>query len=65
MPANLYSKGLDLADPAAVTPIGAGCKVCPREGCSQRAFPMLGRPLTVAPSRAQFAPYAQAAAQRS
>ncbi|WP_132546387.1 short-chain fatty acyl-CoA regulator family protein [Rhodovulum euryhalinum] len=61
----VYSKGLDLADPAAVTPIGAGCKVCPREGCSQRAFPMLGRPLTVDPSRAQFAPYAQAAAQRS
>ncbi|MBL3561851.1 short-chain fatty acyl-CoA regulator family protein [Rhodovulum sulfidophilum] len=57
----VYSKGLDLADPAAATPIGAGCKICPRNGCPQRAFPMLGRPLAADPARAPFAPYARAA----
>ncbi|RBO53838.1 Cro/Cl family transcriptional regulator [Rhodovulum sp. BSW8] len=58
----VYSQGLDLGDPAAVTPIGAGCKICPREECSQRAFPMLGRPLAANPGRAQFSPYAPAQA---
>ncbi|PTW46527.1 short-chain fatty acyl-CoA regulator family protein [Rhodovulum kholense] len=58
----VYSQGLDLGDRAAVTPIGAGCKICPREECSQRAFPMLGRPLAADPGRAQFSPYAPARA---
>ena len=39
----VYAKGLALADTDAATPIGAGCKVCDRQGCSQRAFPALGR----------------------
>ncbi|MFT3964532.1 MAG: short-chain fatty acyl-CoA regulator family protein, partial [Sphingobium sp.] len=37
----VYSRGLDLNDPAAATPIGAGCKVCERPACPQRAFPMI------------------------
>ncbi|MDE2298443.1 MAG: DUF2083 domain-containing protein [Burkholderiales bacterium] len=41
----VYSKGLNLGDPASATPIGAGCKVCDRRGCAQRAFPAIGRPL--------------------
>ncbi|CDG81046.1 short-chain fatty acyl-CoA regulator family protein [Janthinobacterium agaricidamnosum] len=37
----VYSKGLDLQDPSAATPIGTGCKVCERPACPQRAFPSL------------------------
>lgn len=37
----VYSKGLDLSDPASATPIGTGCKVCERPACPQRAFPSL------------------------
>ena len=33
----VYSKGIALDDPEAATPIGAGCKVCDREDCAQRA----------------------------
>lgn len=54
----VYSKGLDLDDPSAATPIGAGCKVCERPACPQRAFPPLGKPLTIDETRSGFAPYA-------
>lgn len=54
----VYAKGLDLADPGAATPIGAGCRVCEREVCVQRAFPFVGRPLTVDETRSMHAPYA-------
>jgi predicted transcriptional regulator/DNA-binding XRE family transcriptional regulator len=37
----VYSRGLDLSDPAAATPIGIGCKVCERSDCAQRAAPSL------------------------
>jgi predicted transcriptional regulator/DNA-binding XRE family transcriptional regulator len=37
----IYSRGLDLSDPAAATPIGTGCKVCERSRCPQRAAPSL------------------------
>lgn len=40
-PRLVYSRGHDLGDPAAATPIGAGCKVCERRQCPQRAFPSL------------------------
>jgi predicted transcriptional regulator/plasmid maintenance system antidote protein VapI len=53
----IYSKGIDLADPDAATPIGAGCKVCERRDCPQRAFPPIGRPLSVDQNRSRFAPY--------
>lgn len=53
----VYSKGLDLNDPSAATPIGAGCKVCPREGCTQRAFPMVGKHLQINAQTTNFAPY--------
>ncbi|WP_127079633.1 short-chain fatty acyl-CoA regulator family protein [Rhodomicrobium lacus] len=58
----VYSKGLDLDDPAAATPIGAGCKVCERPACPQRAFPMIGRPLMVDENRSTVLPYAGAPA---
>ena len=53
----VYSRGLDLADPAAATPIGAGCKICERTGCAQRAFPPIGRAVAVDHNRSTLAPY--------
>ena len=54
----VYARGLDLGDPAAATPIGAGCKVCERPNCPQRAFPPIGRKLLVDERRSRFEPYA-------
>jgi predicted transcriptional regulator/transcriptional regulator with XRE-family HTH domain len=53
----IYSKGLDLTDPEAATPIGVGCKVCERPHCPQRAFPPIGRPLDISEEQSRFAPY--------
>lgn len=53
----VYSKGLDLSDPSAPTPIGAGCKICERENCAQRAFPPVGRRLAVNEESSQYSPY--------
>ncbi|MDK2762057.1 MAG: short-chain fatty acyl-CoA regulator family protein [Sphingopyxis sp.] len=53
----VYSRGLDLADPLTATPIGAGCKVCERIGCPQRAFPPIGRSVAVDQNRSTLAPY--------
>ena len=53
----VYSRGLDLDDPAAATPIGAGCRVCERTDCAQRAFPYIGRPLLIQEDRSTFIPY--------
>jgi len=54
----VYGDGLDA--PERAVPIGSGCKVCDRENCVQRAFPALGRPLTIDPNARRFAPYAPA-----
>ncbi len=54
----VYAKGLNLTDPEAATPIGAGCKVCDRADCAQRAFPPLGRTLQIDENQRGFAPYA-------
>ena len=53
----VYGRGLDLLGPDAATPIGPGCKLCEREACPQRAFPMIGRPALAEPGRSSFAPY--------
>lgn len=53
----VYSRGLDLADPSFATPIGAGCKVCERPACPQRAFPPIGRALTIDENTAAPVPY--------
>jgi predicted transcriptional regulator/transcriptional regulator with XRE-family HTH domain len=52
----VYSKGLDLAGEIA-TPIGAGCRVCERDNCPQRAFPALGRALDLDEHRSTVSPY--------
>jgi len=54
----VYAKGLDLADAGAATPIGAGCRVCDRRGCPQRAFPALGKRLRVDANERPREPYA-------
>ena len=54
----VYAKGLNLTDPDAATLIGAGCKVCDRADCAQRAFPPLGRTLQIDENQRGFAPYA-------
>jgi XRE family transcriptional regulator, fatty acid utilization regulator len=54
----VYSRGLDLASPSALVPIGPGCKVCDRDTCPQRAFPAIGKPLDANPDQSSFIPYA-------
>lgn len=53
----VYSVGIDLADGEATVPIGAGCKICDRPACPQRAFPYLGRPVHVDPHSSTDLPY--------
>ena len=52
----VYSEGLDLSSEIA-TPIGAGCRVCERDNCPQRAFPALGRALDIDEHRSTVSPY--------
>jgi predicted transcriptional regulator len=56
----VYSSGLQLDDPTAAVPIGAGCKVCERSACPQRAFPQIGRPLAVTETTSVDLPYPHA-----
>ena len=56
----IYARGLDLKNPDLAVRIGPGCKVCERTACPQRAFPMVGRPLSVRDEEARFAPYSAA-----
>lgn len=55
----VYSEGLDLSGDSSVsaTPIGAGCRVCERDNCPQRAFPALGRALDINEHRSTVSPY--------
>ena len=55
----VYSEGLDLSgDPnLTATPLGAGCRVCERDNCPQRAFPALGRALDLDEHRSTVSPY--------
>ncbi|MEO8816091.1 MAG: acetate metabolism transcriptional regulator RamB [Mycobacterium sp.] len=52
----VYSEGLDLSGDNA-TPIGAGCRVCERDNCPQRAFPAIGRDLDLDEHRSTVSPY--------
>ena len=54
----VYAKGLDLGDAEVATPIGAGCRVCDRQGCPQRAFPALGKQLRIDENERPREPYA-------
>jgi XRE family transcriptional regulator, fatty acid utilization regulator len=56
-PRLVYADDLDLASPAALTPIGPGCKLCDRPACPQRAFPAIGKPVDTSAQHTRFAPY--------
>lgn len=53
----IYSAGIKLSEPDTAVPIGAGCKICDRPACSQRAFPYVGRPVHVDPHSSTDLPY--------
>ena len=53
----VYSDGLEIGPQAHVVPIGAGCRVCERQNCPQRAFPPLGAALDVDEHRSTISPY--------
>jgi len=53
----VYASGLDLADPAAATPIGINCRVCERTDCHQRAFPMIGGRISIDENNRNVVPY--------
>jgi XRE family transcriptional regulator, fatty acid utilization regulator len=55
----VYSEGLDVSGDSGTvaTPIGAGCRVCERDNCPQRAFPALGRALDLDEHRSTVSPY--------
>ncbi|MFT4042140.1 MAG: acetate metabolism transcriptional regulator RamB [Gordonia sp. (in: high G+C Gram-positive bacteria)] len=53
----IYSDGLEIGPQAHITPIGAGCRVCERQHCPQRAFPALGATLNVDEHRSTVSPY--------
>jgi len=52
----VYADGIDL-DQVKATPIGAGCRVCERANCPQRAFPPLGKTLDISEHRSSVSPY--------
>ena len=53
----IYSAGIDLTDSDATVAIGAGCKICDRPACPQRAFPYVGRAVHVDPHASSDLPY--------
>ncbi len=53
----IYSVGIDPTNAESIVPIGAGCKICDRPACAQRAFPYLGRPVYVDPHSSTDLPY--------
>lgn len=53
----IYARGFDLTDMSQATPIGAGCRVCSRKNCSQRAFPQVHEPVDIDAHSSTVAPY--------
>lgn len=53
----VYAKGFDLSDMSQAAPIGAGCRVCSRKNCAQRAFPQVHEPVTIDAHSSTVAPY--------
>lgn len=53
----IYSDGLEIGPQARITPIGAGCRMCERQHCTQRAFPSLGTPLRINEHGSTVSPY--------
>ncbi|WP_156681647.1 helix-turn-helix domain-containing protein [Sphingomonas profundi] len=53
----IYADGLDLASRTAAAPIGISCRLCPRAGCDQRAFPPADRAIVIDPNVREVVPY--------
>jgi XRE family transcriptional regulator, fatty acid utilization regulator len=53
----VYSAGVVLDDPTTAVPIGAGCKICNRASCAQRAFPYFGGRVVVDENAGSSLPY--------
>lgn len=53
----VYSTGVVLDDPTTAVPIGAGCKICNRADCAQRAFPYLGGHVVIDENSGSGLPY--------
>ena len=53
----VYAQGFDLTNTTSAVPIGAGCRVCTRDNCAQRAFPAINRTITINPHASNVAPY--------
>lgn len=53
----VYAEGLDLSKPSSATPIGDGCRTCPRRNCSQRAFPSINETVEINAHQSSIAPY--------
>ena len=53
----VYSTGVVLDDQTTAVPIGAGCKMCSRTSCAQRAFPYLGGRVVVDENAGSSLPY--------
>ena len=52
----VYADGLDV-ERGPATPIGVSCRLCPRTGCDQRAFPPADRAIRIVPERRDIVPY--------
>jgi XRE family transcriptional regulator, fatty acid utilization regulator len=61
----VYSTGIALDDPTTAVPIGAGCKICNRSACPQRAFPYLGGRVAVDANTGSGLPYSPVTEPRS
>lgn len=53
----VYADGLDWQRPRALVPIGVSCRLCDRPDCAQRAFPPVGRRLSVDRNQRDEVPY--------
>jgi XRE family transcriptional regulator, fatty acid utilization regulator len=53
----VYAAGLDLSGEHSAVPIGVNCRICERTDCQQRAFPPVGRHITVDNNKRSFVPY--------
>ncbi len=53
----IYADSISLEDKAMVVPIGASCRICPRDACDQRAYPPSDRDIAVSTSERGVVPY--------
>jgi hypothetical protein len=59
----VYSTGVALDNASTAVPIGAGCKICNRSACAQRAFPYLGGRVSVDENTGSGLPYSPAVSE--